>query len=116
MSTEYILAPECIVDIAILRHDKPYILIELKHLTSISRSQIRNVEDDFTKHQRYLEKMARHDTNLLQVVTSTFNGQHKQFVESHLLTFYNIVGHGACSNSVPVARTVYVKVQGAQRG
>jgi hypothetical protein len=112
--TEYTLASGLEVDridLAVLRNNVPHLMVELKHLTSYSNSQIKNVEDDFNKRRKYLVEPTKiADARLLQVVTSTFNGQHKQLVETRLLSLYDEAGLEASLAEPPAAETIYIKV------
>lgn len=99
------------VDLAVLRHDVPYFFVELKHLTGFSNSEIEAVENDFRKRQKFLlEPIENVNTHLLQVVTSAFDGQHKQLVESRLLTLYEEAGLITEAEQDPVAQIIYVQI------
>ncbi len=109
IATEYMLMPECFVDIAILTNETPLFLIELKHLKGVSQSYIRKVSDDFDKHHDYLKSEGQH-AHLLQVVTSAFNGQHKELVETQLLAIYETAQLSSPGIGKPGARITYVQV------
>lgn len=73
------------VDFAVLHHNSPFLLIELKYVRSLDESKIQLIDDDYRKRETYI---CENGVRFLQLIVSTTNGQWKRIIRERLVGLY----------------------------